>query len=77
MGSSELVSIGTFPSLADAEIAQAVLEAAGIESMIRHDDAGGMYPAIGGAEVLVRAEDRQGAHDALESDRTVDSSSGQ
>ena len=77
MGSSELISIGTFRSLADAEVAQGVLEAAGIESMIRTDDAGGMYPAIGGAEVLVRAEDRQGAHDALESDQTVDTSSDQ
>ena len=70
MTSSELISIGTFRSIADAELAQGVLESAGIESMIRTDDAGGMYPAIGGAELLVRAEDRQGAHDALESGQT-------
>jgi hypothetical protein len=68
MTSSELISIGTFRSLADAEVAQGVLQTAGIESMIRTDDAGGMYPAIGGAELLVRAEDRQGAHDALETE---------
>ena len=77
MTSSELVSIGTFPSMADAEVAQGVLEAAGIESMIRTDDAGGMYPAIGGAELLVRAEDREGAQDVLEADQIADGSSEQ
>jgi len=77
MGSSELISIGTFRSLADAEVAQGVLEAAGIESMIRTDDAGGMYPAIGGAEVLVRVEDRDGAHDALEPDQEIERSTDQ
>ena len=38
---------------------------AGIASMIRSDDGGGMYPAISGAELLVRTEDVQKANEAL------------
>jgi hypothetical protein len=63
--SSDLVSIGTFRSTADARIAQGILDEAGIESMIRSDNAGGMYPAIDGAYLLVRAEDVDRANDAL------------
>ena len=33
--------------------------------MVRSDNAGGMYPAIGGADLLVRLEDREKALDAL------------
>jgi hypothetical protein len=62
---SDLVAISTFPSAADAQIAKGVLDDAGIESMIRADDAGGMYPAIGGVDLLVRREDVNEAHDAL------------
>jgi len=63
--SSDLVSIGTFRSTADARIAQGILDEAGIESMTRSDNAGGMYPAIDGAYLLVRAEDVDRANDAL------------
>ena len=63
--SPELVSIGTFRSMADAQIAQGILDEAGIESMIRSDNAGGMYPAIDGAYLLVRAEDVDKAEEAL------------
>ena len=63
--SSELVSVGTFRSLADARIAQGILDEAGIESMVRSDNAGGMYPAIDGAYLLVRAEDVERAQEAL------------
>lgn len=66
MKSAELVAIDTFRSVADAQIAQGLLEAAGIESMIRSDNAGGMYPAISGAELLVRAEDIERAREALD-----------
>ncbi|HXD16898.1 MAG TPA: DUF2007 domain-containing protein [Vicinamibacterales bacterium] len=59
------MSIGTFRSTADARIAQGILDEAGIESMIRSDNAGGMYPAIDGAYLLVRAEDVDRANDAL------------
>jgi len=63
--STDLIAISTFPSTADAQIAKGVLDEAGIDSMIRADTAGGMYPAIGRAELLVRSEDIDKAHDAL------------
>jgi hypothetical protein len=59
--SSDLVTLSTFRSSADAQIAKGVLDAAGIASMIRADNAGGMYPAISGAELLVRSEDLENA----------------
>ena len=65
MGSSDLVSVSTFRSTADALIAKGVLDEAGIESMMRTDNAGGMYPAISGAELLVRSEDVAKAREAL------------
>ena len=57
MKSSDLVAVSTFRSSADAQIAKGVLDEAGIDSFIRSDDVGGMYPAIGGAELLVRSQD--------------------
>jgi hypothetical protein len=65
MNSDELVTVSTFPSAVDAEIAKGVLDDAGIESMIRSDNAGGMYPALGGADLVVRAEDVEKATEAL------------
>jgi hypothetical protein len=62
---SQLVVLSTFPSVADAQLAQGVLEDVGIESMVRTDDGGGMYPGIGGAELLVRVEDADRATEAL------------
>ena len=64
----ELKSVLTFPSVADAQIAKGVLDEAGIESMIRSDNAGGMYPAMNGAELLVRAEDLPRAKAALDAE---------
>jgi hypothetical protein len=69
MTDSELIAVSTFPSTADAQIAKGVLDEAGIESMIRSDNAGGMYPAIAGAELLVRAEDLARATEALQMGR--------
>lgn len=66
MEPSGLVAVSTFRSTADAQIAKGVLDEAGIESMIRADDAGGMYPAIVRAELLVRAEDVTEALEALD-----------
>jgi hypothetical protein len=57
MKSADLVSVSTFRSTADAQIAKGILDEAGIESLIRSDNAGGMYPAMAGAEILVHAED--------------------
>ena len=45
MKSSDLVVVSTFRSTADAQIAKGILDETGIESMIRADNAGGMYPA--------------------------------
>ena len=57
--------LATFRSTTDAEIAKGVLDEVGIESMIRSDNAGGMYPALSGADLLVRAEDIDRAKEAL------------
>jgi hypothetical protein len=65
MEPSELITVATFRSTADAQIAKGVLDESGIESMIRSDNAGGMYPAIAGADLLVRAEDVEKATEAL------------
>lgn len=58
--------VGTFPSIADAGIAKGVLDEAGIDSMIRSDNAGGMYPALAAVDLLVREEDAERALEALE-----------
>jgi Putative prokaryotic signal transducing protein len=63
--SSDLIAITTFRSTADAQIAKGILDEVGIESMLRADNAGGMYPAISGAELLVRSEDVDKAKEAL------------
>ena len=65
MKSSDITVVSTFPSTADAQIAKGILDEVGIESMIRADNVGGMYPAISGAELLVRVEDVEKANDAL------------
>ena len=50
-----MIQVGTYPTRSDAEFAQAVLEAAGITSVLAADDAGGAYPfdLTGGARLLV------------------------
>ena len=54
---------GGFATRSDAELAQGALEAAGIESVIEADDAGGAYPfdLTGGARLLVAKEDAEDA----------------
>jgi Putative prokaryotic signal transducing protein len=63
---SDLVAVSTFRSPADAQIAKGILDGVGIQSMIRSDNAGGMYPAIAGADLLVRTEDVDKAKQALQ-----------
>jgi uridine phosphorylase len=65
MESDALIAVSTFRSIADAQIAKGVLDEVGIESMIRSDNGGGMYPAIASADLLVRTGDLQKASDAL------------
>ena len=63
--SDHLAIVSTFRSTADAQVAKGLLDEAGIESMIRSDNAGGMYPAVGVAELLVRSEDAEKAWELL------------
>jgi hypothetical protein len=60
-----LTVVATFKSKADAEVAKGVLTAVGVDSLIRSDNAGDMYPALDAAELLVRADDAAKAKDAL------------
>jgi hypothetical protein len=69
MSDTELVVVRTFNDRIEAELAQSALEAAGIESMIRGDDAGGTQPGLcssEGVDVLVRSEDATSAREILE-----------
>jgi hypothetical protein len=63
-----LVVVRSFRDRFEAELAQSALEAAGIDSIVRSDDAGGMRPAMtfaNGAELVVRSEDAERADDIL------------
>ena len=64
---SEIAVVATFRSTADAQIAKGVLDEVGIESMIRSDNAGGMYPSLDAADLLVKVEDVDRANEALNS----------
>ena len=63
--STGLAVVSTFRSTADAEIAKGVLASHGVDSLIRSDTAGGMYPSLGPAELLVRTDDAAKAKDVL------------
>jgi Putative prokaryotic signal transducing protein len=66
MKATDVVVLSTFRSITDAQIAQGVLDEMQIESSIRSDNAGGMYPALDAAELLVRRDDAERAREALE-----------
>jgi len=61
----QLVTVASFRSLADAQLAKGVLDDIGVQSLLRSDNGGGMYPALDSADLLVRAEDVEKANDAL------------
>ena len=65
MNATELVVLSTFRSITDAQIAKGLLDAVEIESIIRSDNAGGMYPTLDTADLLVRADDAERAREAL------------
>jgi hypothetical protein len=65
MKSSRLVVLSTFRSAAEAQIAKGILDETRIASMIRSDNAGGMYPVMGATELLVTAEYVQKAAESL------------
>jgi hypothetical protein len=60
---SEKVEVASYPTRSDAELAQAALAAAGIESVLTSDDAGGAYPfdLTGGARLFVEEADAEDA----------------
>lgn len=65
-----LVVVRTFGANIDAQLAHSALEAAGIDSILRPDDCGGMRPhmQITGVELLVRADDASEAARILDTD---------
>jgi Putative prokaryotic signal transducing protein len=65
---SNLVVVHTFSNRQEAELAQSALEAAGIESIVMADDAGGVQPGFWESEpvrILVRSENETEARDVL------------
>lgn len=70
---THLVCVQAFRTRPEAELAQAFLEAAGIRTAVRVDDAGGTEPALtfttGGAKVLVDLADAARARGLLEPQR--------
>jgi Putative prokaryotic signal transducing protein len=59
-----MVAVGSYATRSDAELAQTVLAAAGIKSVVAADDAGGAYPfdlTGGGARLLVDEADAEDA----------------
>lgn len=69
MSDTSLVVVGTYLTAIDADLAHTVLEAEGIESMVRSDDCGGLRPHLWmhGVALLVRSEDAQKAAGILAS----------
>jgi hypothetical protein len=65
-----LIEVGAYSTRTDAELAQSVLTAAGITSVLAADDAGGAYPfdLSGAARLLVDEADAEDAAEVL-SDR--------
>jgi hypothetical protein len=58
-GDHTLVRLRTFLTISEADMAKSALEAAGIECLVRADDAGGLRPdmQMRGVDLLVRADD--------------------
>ena len=68
MDTTRLVSIRSFASEMDAEIARQHLESAGIQAFVRKDDQGGMQPWLQTAQgvfLQVHEKDKQKAEEVL------------
>jgi hypothetical protein len=66
----DLVTIRTFASEFEAQIAKSALEAFGVPCMISHDDCGGQRPHLtltGGIQLMVRSVDAERAEEVLTS----------
>lgn len=66
----DLVVVASFFDRPEADLAKSALEAAGIESIVRGDDAGALRPHMAwagrhGVELIVRAEDADAAREIL------------
>jgi Putative prokaryotic signal transducing protein len=68
-----MVTVGSYATEVEAQIAQAILEANGVGSVIVRDDAGGMLPSLHilvGVKLVVPEEDASIARSLLEDDPT-------
>lgn len=65
---SSLVTVCTYPSRVEADIAKGLLETNGIKAILAADDAGGSYPMMGmlGVKLQVNSEDFKKAKKLLE-----------
>lgn len=64
----DLVKLGTFSTLTEANLVKARLESEGIEALVQSDDLGSMMESmitVRGVRVLVREKDRAAAMDCL------------
>jgi hypothetical protein len=70
----DLVVVGNYLNHFTADVARTALEAAGIDTMIRSDDCGGLRPHLwmGGIQLLVRTEDRNRAIEVLNAHAIVE-----
>jgi len=69
MADDDLVVVRTYLNRFEADTAKSALDAAHIDALVRHDDAGGMRPGLWvgrGVELIVRAEDLERAKEILE-----------
>jgi hypothetical protein len=67
-----IVTIGSYSTEVEAQIAQAALEANGISSIILRDDAGGMLPSLhilANVKLAVQDEDAEVAREILTSEQ--------
>jgi len=58
MNATDFITVGVFAGRPEAEVSRALLEAAGVQAVVRADDAGGYEPQLGltnGVRLLVRA----------------------
>jgi type III secretory pathway lipoprotein EscJ len=65
----DLVALGTFSTLTEANLVKARLESDGIDSVVQADDVGSTTPTlitVRGVRVLVREQDLARAMEALE-----------
>jgi len=68
MDFDDAVVLQTFYNRIEAEMAQGILEAEGIETIVMADDAGGTYPMLQflrGVKLMVAAEDKARAQEIL------------